>query len=110
MKPSIPLSPLKSIPSFDETRKNATRNPLKRTAASGGLIDFSPSAPAPVMGGDKLANPFNGPQSVALRTEDEQQAAAREREEQEKQDREKQAILDQRAARRKSLGTHIAAS
>ena len=75
------------------------------------LIDFS-TPPVPVVGTDNLANPFDGfnPSSVprngkiAVRTEEEQQTAAMEREQREQREREKQAILDQRAARRKSMG------
>lgn len=75
------------------------------------LIDFS-SGPsennqnAPVTGAENLANPFAvlQPNTIAVRTEEEQLAAAREREEKEKRDLQRQSILDQRAARRKSLG------
>jgi kinetochore protein Spc7/SPC105 len=75
------------------------------------LIDFSTPPSVPV-GTDNLSNPFDGfnPSSVlrngkvAVRTEEEQQTAAREREQREQREREKQAILDQRAARRKSMG------
>ncbi|KAI0545800.1 hypothetical protein F4679DRAFT_559847 [Xylaria curta] len=59
-----------------------------------------------VQGLDKLSNPFQNDDSsgtkVALRTEEEQQAAAREREEKERAELEKE-IKDRREARRKSL-------
>ncbi|KAI0187069.1 hypothetical protein EV127DRAFT_513942 [Xylaria flabelliformis] len=59
-----------------------------------------------VQGLDKLSNPFQNDDSsgtkVALRTEEEQQAAAREREEKERAQLEKE-IKDRREARRKSL-------
>ncbi|KAM7202414.1 kinetochore protein spc7 [Rhypophila sp. PSN 637] len=77
------------------------------------LPDIPPHRPrssrgAEVSGLDKLANPFDGNGSdsngtkVALRTEEEQQAAAREREERERAELEKE-IKDRREARRKSL-------
>jgi kinetochore protein Spc7/SPC105 len=80
-------------------------------SSEGILIDFS-SAPAknlnntPVTGAENLANPFDvlQPGTVNLRTEEEQQVTAKEREEKEKRDQQRRAILDQRAARRKSLG------
>ncbi|KAI1492790.1 Spc7-domain-containing protein [Biscogniauxia mediterranea] len=56
-----------------------------------------------VQGKDKLPNPFqNDGTKIALRTEEEQQAAAREREERERAQLEKE-INDRREARRKSL-------
>ncbi|CAJ2500274.1 Uu.00g031270.m01.CDS01 [Anthostomella pinea] len=61
-----------------------------------------------VQGGEKLSNPFQNDDSsssgtkIALRTEEEQQAAAREREERERAALEKE-IKDRREARRKSL-------
>lgn len=61
-----------------------------------------------VQGLDKLPNPFQNDDSsssgtkIALRTEEEQQAAAREREEREREEMEKE-IKDRREARRKSL-------
>jgi kinetochore protein Spc7/SPC105 len=75
------------------------------------LIDFSTPPSVPVVGTEKLSNPFDGfnPSSVlrngkvAVRKEEEQ-TAAREREQREQREQEKQAILDQRAARRKSMG------
>lgn len=116
LKPTMPISPPKAIPSFESTRK---RSPSKANSKGtdhkapneGVLIDFS-SAPlennqnAPVTGAENLANPFDvlQPNTVAVRTEEEQHAAAREREEKERRDQQRQSILDQRAARRKSLG------
>lgn len=66
------------------------------------------SAAPEILGAENLPNPFDGDDSgssgtkVALRTEEEQQAAAREREEQEKNALDKE-IKDRREARRKSL-------
>lgn len=68
----------------------------------------SQSNSASVSGTENLANPFNGDSStasgtkIALRTEEEQQAAAREREERERAALAKE-IKDRKEARRKSL-------
>ncbi|KAI1081960.1 Spc7-domain-containing protein [Whalleya microplaca] len=89
LKPSIPLVP--EIPPHKP--KGPARN--------------SPPSLA-VQGTDKLPNPFQNDDSsssgtkIALRTEEEQQAAAREREERERAQAEKE-INDRREARRKSL-------
>ncbi|KAK3362703.1 hypothetical protein B0T25DRAFT_468116 [Lasiosphaeria hispida] len=89
LKPTIPLLP--EIPPHKPKQSSAARS------AAG----FSNS------GSDKL-NPFDSNESsgagtkVALRTEEEQQAAAREREERERAQMEKE-IKDRREARRKSL-------
>lgn len=78
--------PIPEIPSFKSKSSNSTQ----------------------VTGAENLPNPFNGDSSgcsgtkIALRTEEEQQAAAREREEKEKAALEKE-IKDRREARRKSL-------
>lgn len=78
--------PISEIPSFKSKSLNST----------------------PVTGSENLPNPFNGDSSassgtkIALRTEEEQQAAAREREEREKAALAKE-IKDRREARRKSL-------
>lgn len=65
------------------------------------LIDFSTPTRAPVTGTDKLDNPFDTfNASSALRD-------AKEREERERRERERQAIIEQREARRKSMGESI---
>ena len=68
------------------------------------LIDFSTPVAAPVVGADHLDNPFEGfnlrPGNGEDGTEQDQWA----KEEWERRERERQAILDQRAARRKSMG------
>lgn len=66
------------------------------------MIDFSPSAPAPVVGGDLLVNPFGESNSFAHGLA--QQAAQKEKAEREKREAERKAILEQRASRRKSMG------
>ncbi|PGH29693.1 kinetochore protein Spc7 [[Emmonsia] crescens] len=121
LKPTVPVSPIRNIPSFDETRKRTparspqrgsksrqSNNPNERSEP---LIDVSELPSASVVGTDSLVNPFdtfnpsavirNG--KVAVRTEEEQEAAPREREEAELRERERQDILDRRAARRKSM-------
>ncbi|KAK2772099.1 hypothetical protein FQN53_004778 [Emmonsiellopsis sp. PD_33] len=121
LKPTVPVSPLRNIPSFEETRRRTPARSPQRSSrprqsnnpnrADDPLDDSSTPPTATVVGTDNLANPFDGfnPSSVirnatvALHTEEEQQAAAREREEKDQREREKQAILDHRAARRKSM-------
>ncbi|PGH13558.1 hypothetical protein AJ79_03551 [Helicocarpus griseus UAMH5409] len=116
LKPTVPVSPIRNIPSFEETRKRTpARSPQRgsRSRPSNNpnekdnlLIDFSTSSSAPVVGTDNLANPFDtfNPSSLMRngRTEEEE-AVARERQEREQRERERQAILEQRAARRKSM-------
>jgi kinetochore protein Spc7/SPC105 len=115
----VPLTPPKAIPSFDETRKrSAARSGRKSPKNNGGeelLIDFSTPAPSssvpPVTGAHNVLDPFSpiklttGQEGtpIPMRTEEEQEAAAREKEAEELRRAEKQAILDQRAARRKSM-------
>lgn len=108
LKPTVPVSPLRNIPTFDQARRrNESRSPSPRRqkdipdsppAEEGMLIDFSTPAKVSVTGTDQLDNPFDGfNASSALRD-------AKEREEKERKEREKQAILEQREARRKSMG------
>jgi kinetochore protein Spc7/SPC105 len=110
LKPTIPVSPLRPIPPFEETRKrssvrNIDRGPLKDdenepnpTAGEGVLIDFSTPTRTPVTGTDQLANPFEAfNASSAIRD-------AKQREEKERRERERRAILEQREVRRKSMG------
>lgn len=69
------------------------------------LIDFeTPTLPS-VVGADNLANPFDSfNASSAIR---DGKAAAREREEREKREHDRQLILQQREARRKSMGSYL---
>jgi kinetochore protein Spc7/SPC105 len=63
------------------------------------LIDVSTPTLAPPAGSNDLINPFDGfNASSAIRD-------VKQREEREKRERERQAILEQREARRKSMGT-----
>ncbi|EAS29299.3 chromosome segregation protein [Coccidioides immitis RS] len=113
LKPAIPVSPIQSIPSFEETRKRTPgRSPQRLSSARGNnapLIDFSTPPPVPVVGTESLPNPFDtfNPTPAlnsgrVLQSEQERQAAKREREARERHEH-KQAILEQRAARRKSM-------
>ena len=123
MKPAIPLTPPKTIPTFDETRKRSTgkgkgKSPRK-VAAEDLLIDFSTPAPsahthavrAPDEGSGNVQDPFSpiarskSPKgkTIAVRREEEQETSAHEEEAEERRKSEKQAILQQRAARRKSM-------
>ncbi|KAG4222873.1 hypothetical protein PC116_g28654, partial [Phytophthora cactorum] len=85
----MPLLP--EIPSY-KSKKPARNSPASST----------------IQGADKLPNPFHTDDAgssgtkIAVRTEEEQQAAAREREERERAEMEKE-INDRREARRKSL-------
>jgi len=106
LKPTIPLSPPKAIPPHKGEQKaspgkaSASRTPEKSPAKSS--VDQSSGLPNPFEGsptraGPKSYSPNRSPARVALRTEEEQQAAAKERERQE--------LLAHKDARRKSLGT-----
>jgi len=107
LKPTIPLSPVRTIPSFEETRRRTpARSPERGRSKDGNnaqgqeglLIDFSSPTRAPVTGTNNLANPFDEFDATdAIRD-------AKEREERERRERERQAIIEQREARRKSLG------
>ncbi|PCH03410.1 Kinetochore Spc7 [Penicillium occitanis (nom. inval.)] len=98
LKPTIPVSPIRNIPAFDESRRQ--KDTTKQSQADEGmLIDFSTPAKAPVTGTEQLDNPFDGfNASSAIRD-------AKEREEKERKEREKKAILEQREARRKSMAS-----
>ena len=100
------MPPLREIPAHISTRKGS---PKKATPpqTSENLIDFD-IAPK-ITGSESLPNPFEAGRNaavnetrVALRTEEDQQAAARAREEQERAELEKE-VISRRDARRKSL-------
>ncbi|KPI39629.1 Kinetochore protein spc7 [Cyphellophora attinorum] len=108
LKPAIPLTPPKVIPSFDELRQRSTR---KRSPAKSGaeelLIDFSTPAASrttntqvAVTGSEKVIDPFSparpmtdGPDAMV---EDDDEVEARHQ-------AQKKAALDRRAERRKSM-------
>ena len=120
LKPTIPLSPPRHIPSFEESRKKTPvrRSPRKSAAAQLGnkpgendvLIDFSTPGSASITGSNNLANPFDtfDPLPGNRNGETGEKGGAEQQEserlERERREREKQAILQQREARRKSMG------
>ncbi|MCJ1251136.1 hypothetical protein MMC30_008367 [Trapelia coarctata] len=114
LKPTIPLSPPKQIPPRSTSRKSSptkTHNGLspRKSPQKDGLGGAAQNSSSLRQSGlENLPNPFDEPAGgiptekdlsegtrIAVRTEEEQQAAARERE--------KQDILERRDARRKSL-------
>lgn len=107
LKPTMP--PLREIPAHISTRKGS---PEKATPpqATQNLIDFDIDLSGPkITGSNSLPNPFEiegcaavNETRVALRTEEDQQAAARAREEKEREELEKE-VISRRDARRKSL-------
>ncbi|PLB45509.1 Spc7-domain-containing protein [Aspergillus steynii IBT 23096] len=110
LKPTVPVSPVRNIPSFEETRrrtpaKGAHQSQYDWNVNNGGseglLIDLNtPAHPSAPSSSEERANPFDGFNAEAIRDE---MAAAREREEQERRERERKAVLQQREARRKSM-------
>lgn len=113
----MPLTPPKAIPSFDETRKRGTGRSGKKSPKNNGeelLIDFSTPVSShaylTVSGAENTVDPFSpikdlAGQAAALMplVEDEREAAARQKEVEESLKMRKQAALDHRAARRKSM-------
>lgn len=112
LKPTVPVSPVRNIPSFEETRRRSpSRDETRRSAdhvnendqgKEGLLIDFTTPPQPSIAGSEKLDNPFDTFNATsAIRDE---MAATRERDEQERRERERQSILEKREARRKSMG------
>ncbi|KAK5943090.1 hypothetical protein PMZ80_004095 [Knufia obscura] len=110
LKPAVPLTPPKVIPSFDELRKKDTgkaKSPAKN-GAEDLLIDFSTPGPSRdsgsgsfMPGTENLVDPFS-PIRPQSKDDVEQHQEAGDEEEQRRQDH-KKAVVEQRAARRKSL-------
>lgn len=109
LKPTISLSPPKNIPAYSGGRKASPgkakgqktpeRSPKKspkQSASIGASGLQNPFDASPSLAASKRQTPSRSPARVAVRTEEEQQAAAKERERQE--------VLAHRDARRKSLG------
>ncbi|KIW98719.1 uncharacterized protein Z519_00382 [Cladophialophora bantiana CBS 173.52] len=116
LKPSIPLTPPKAIPSFDELRKRSTGKdrPQAKSNPEELLIDFSTPGPGGQDGGavsmsgaENVADPFSPIVRRSPRKTDGASGSAevleRQQEEERKRLAEKEAILERRAARRKSL-------
>jgi kinetochore protein Spc7/SPC105 len=101
------VSPVRTIPTFEETRKKTPARGAKSqedsssAAQEGLLIDFDTPAQPSTSKPDDQTNPFDTFNADTIRDE---MAAAREQEEKERREREKKAILQQREARRKSMG------
>ncbi|KAJ5492789.1 hypothetical protein N7539_001535 [Penicillium diatomitis] len=109
LKPTIPVSPVRNIPSFEETRRrtprdasnNATKGDDNEEGRDNPLIDFStPAQPADSMR-EQLNTPFDTFNATSLIRDE--LAATKERDEKERQERERQTILEKREARRKSM-------
>ncbi|KAJ5184859.1 Kinetochore Spc7 [Penicillium cf. griseofulvum] len=116
LKPTVPVSPVRTIPTFEETRRRTPARSEQQThdgtmdgqgqrgqGNEGPLIDFeaTPGPPTADHDNDDTANPFDTFNATsAIR---EEMAATKERDEQERKDRERQNILEKRAARRKSM-------
>lgn len=111
----MPVSPVRNIPSFEETRKTtpARDAPQRQLATSDGagdqdkeelLIDFETPTQPSHAGAHHHANPFDTfNASSAIR---DGMAAAKEQEEKEKREHDRKKVLEQREARRKSLGLY----
>ncbi|KAL9621140.1 MAG: hypothetical protein Q9160_004391 [Pyrenula sp. 1 TL-2023] len=118
LKPTVPLTPPQAIPTFEASRKQSTgrgnnKSPRKN-ADEDLLIDFStpgPSTKGPmVSSSENLSNPFSPlptkliPNKVdSGLNEGDEGTKTEELDEEARRRSEKQAILDQRAARRKSM-------
>ncbi|KAJ5514626.1 hypothetical protein N7463_004178 [Penicillium fimorum] len=116
LKPTVPVSPVRTIPTFEETRRRTPARSEQPThdgtmdtqgqrgqGKDGLLIDVesTPGLPMADHDNDDTANPFDTFNATsAIR---EEMAATKERDEQERKDRERQHILEKRAARRKSM-------
>ncbi|GKZ69139.1 hypothetical protein AnigIFM50267_004326 [Aspergillus niger] len=109
LKPTVPVSPVRNIPTFEETRRRTpARGPPHNDGTGeapdqgkeGLLIDFdTPAQPSGSLGDDP-SNPFDSFTAASIRDE---MAAVREREEKEQRERERKTILERREARRKSM-------
>lgn len=97
LKPTIPVSPLRNIPSFDEARRQKDTTTTSQPD-EGLLIDFSTPAKQPATGEEEQDNPFDAFNATSAIRD------AKEKEEKERKERERKAILEQREARRKSMG------
>ncbi|RMZ82902.1 hypothetical protein DV737_g1939, partial [Chaetothyriales sp. CBS 132003] len=111
LKPSIPLTPPKAIPSFHELRSNAANGQSVTRTGEDLLIDFSTPGPsraaipsAAAANGSNHLDPFSPlRRQNDVDTKESAQTEEGEREAEQKRQAEKQAILDRRAERRKSL-------
>lgn len=113
LKPTVPGSPVRNIPSFEETRRRTPAGDAPHQIANpadgdgegkeGLLIDFATPPQPSIAGSENLTNPFDTFNATsAIRDE---MAATRERDEKERRERERQSVLEKREARRKSMGS-----
>ncbi|KAE8136245.1 hypothetical protein BDV38DRAFT_117894 [Aspergillus pseudotamarii] len=107
LKPTVPVSPVRNIPSFEETRRRTpARGSQHHEDNEGGVIQgregmlIDLGTPAQPSGPINESNPFDSFNASSIRDE---MAAARERDEKNRRERERKAILEQREARRKSM-------
>ncbi|ESZ94421.1 hypothetical protein SBOR_5214 [Sclerotinia borealis F-4128] len=110
LKPTMP--PLREIPAHNPNKRSSPRKaktPSPPVPASELLIDFGVDAGSKTSNSETLDDSFhidipkrNNDNRVALKTEEEQQAAVREREEKERAAMQKE-VISRRDARRKSL-------
>ncbi|KKY25182.1 putative chromosome segregation protein [Phaeomoniella chlamydospora] len=116
LKPTVPITPPKAIPSFEATRrKNLGPSSGRGSPAKNGgedlLIDFSTPAistgAGTVSGSQNLVDPFSPSKAKSPHPTDvaqhDDQAAVMAKETEERRQAEKKAVLEQRAARRKSM-------
>ena len=113
LKPTITLSPPKAIPPHSRVRNNSPgkanmrqtpeksprKSPAKKQVEDATQGLSNPFQTSPMLKFSNSRSPARSPTRIAVRSEEEQQAAAKERERQEK--------LANRDARRKSLGKYI---
>jgi kinetochore protein Spc7/SPC105 len=105
LKPTVPLTPPKNIPSFDELRRRSTSKRSPAKASEDLLIDFSTPGPGrssevPMTGADNVLDPFS---PIRQQASDKTTTVEENEEAERKRKADKQAILEQRAARRKSM-------
>ncbi|EPS30251.1 hypothetical protein PDE_05202 [Penicillium oxalicum 114-2] len=110
LKPTVPVSPVRNIPSFEETRRRTTSRdaPTHATNKDGDQkanqdlpIDFSTPAQPTSTDNRQLNTPFDTFNATSLIRDE--MAATKERDEKERRERERQTILEKREARRKSM-------
>lgn len=107
LKPTVPVSPVRNIPSFEETRRQTPEFDFQQDEGDqqekeGLLIDID--TPVQSAGPDlgnitNITNPFDDFNATSAI------AAEREREVREQRERERKRILEQREERRKSMGS-----
>ncbi|KAL4926574.1 kinetochore-microtubule binding complex subunit SPC105 [Aspergillus undulatus] len=106
LKPTAPVSPVRNIPTFEETRRKtpargaSVQESSNNSGQEGLLIDFDTPAQKSANKPHDQTNPFDTFNTSNLRDE---MAAAREQEERERRERERKAAFEHREARRKSM-------